>query len=131
MSHERAQWTITALAAAAAVLATLLVVNYLKDDSRYAFGQVSQGSAGYVVGILGPARQNKLPLFLIDNKKQTILVYEYNQERRQLFLRAARTFRYDRDLVDQDYRDMGTTMGPSVEDVRRSLEESADNNRQY
>ena len=130
MNQAQMQWTITCLVAVVAVLATVLLLNYIRDDSRYAFAQVSEGSAGYVVGILGQPRSNKLPLFLIDNKRQTIMVYEYSQERRELFLRAARSFRYDRELTDVDYRSMGATKGPSVDDVRDDLGgNNSDNNR--
>ena len=130
MNQAQMQWTITCLVAVVAVLATVLLLNYIRDDSRYAFAQVSEGSAGYVVGILGQPHSNKLPLFLIDNKSQTIMVYEYSQERRELFLRAARSFRYDRELVDADYSNYSSTKGPSVGDVRDDLGgNNSDNNR--
>ena len=131
MNQARTQWTLTALAAVVAVLVTLLVVQYLRDGSRYAFGQVSEGAAGYVVGVVGPEYQNRLPLFLIDNKSQTILVYEYYQPNRELFLRAARTFRYDRDVEDESFTKYGTSKGPSVKDVQDFLGQSGGGNRRY
>lgn len=121
MNQTRTQWTFTALVAVVAVLVTLLVVQYLRDGSHYAFGQVSEGTAGYVVGIIGPEYQRRLPVFLIDNKRQTILVYEYHQENRDLFLRAARTFRYDREIEDEGFTKYSTSKGPSVKDVQDFL----------
>ena len=131
MNQARTQWTLTALVGVVAVLATLLVVQCLRDGSRYAFGQVSEGAAGYVVGIVGPAYQSRLPIFLIDNKRQTMLVYEYHQENRELFLRAARTFRYDREIDDEGFTKYSTSKGPSVKDVQDFLGQSGGGDRRY
>ena len=119
---SRTHWVITGLVAVAAVLGTLLAVNLLGGGPRYALAQVSEGSAGYIVGLLGPTiRESRLPLFLIDTKAQTILVYEYDQSRRLLYLRVARSFRNDRELLDNSWGQQNAYQGPSVNDVKNIL----------
>jgi hypothetical protein len=120
MNSSRTQWLILGLVAAAAVLATLLAVTlYHGSTPPYAIAEVSEGAASYVVGILGPPRETRVPLFLIDTKNQVILTYEYDQSRRLFFLRTARTFRDDRLLEDSGFDRYGVNEGPTVKDVQK------------
>lgn len=113
------EWFLTGLVALVAVLATLLVQSWLTP--RYAFAQASEGSAGYTVAVVGPAYQNRLPLFLIDNKAQVVMVYDWDQSRRKFFLRTVRSFRNDRRLEDENFGEKSATRGPSVKDVEKRL----------
>jgi hypothetical protein len=117
MKHD---WVITGLVAVVAVLATVIAGEAL--SSREAHAQVSGATADYLVGITGPERSARVPLFLIDSKKQTIMVYEYDQSIREFWLRAVRSFQYDRHLEDQGFsEDYTQNSGPSVRTVRRMV----------
>ena len=118
MIHMKQGWTVNGLSVLVAVLATLLAMQYFGGDSRHAFAQSSMGSADYMIGLIGPSRQSKIPLFLIDSKRQTVMVYDYHQDQRELRLRAVRSYRFDRELEDAEFG----VKGPSVKDVKSELE---------
>jgi len=122
MTQGRSNWVITGLVAAVAVLATLLGVRLFGGGPRSALAQaVSEGSAAYMVGIVGPRFETRMPLVLIDTKKQVILIYEYDQARRRFFLRVARSYVNDRELVEASFGEEGVWQGPTVNDVREIL----------
>jgi len=122
MNAQKSVWVVALLAAAVGVLATLLVVKQGGLGAPTAYGQVTEGvSAGYVVGILGEKNNNQLPLFMVDTKSQTILIYEFDLSQRKLFLRVARSFGADRDLVDSNWGGTNQYAGPSVKDVQNML----------
>jgi len=116
MKHN---WTVTVLVAIIAILATVLVSSALAP--RYAAAQTDSGSADYVVALVGTQKSSRSPLFLIDSKAQSIMVYEYDQSLRRFYLRAVRSFGYDRKLEDKSYHRLGQGSGPSVKDVRGDL----------
>lgn len=137
MRQRSADWLLVSLVAAVSVLATLLAVNLLRSESPYAygqgtdlgairnvsrssFGQVSEGAAGYIAALTNTPDQSRMPLLMIDTKSQTILIYEYDQSRRVLYLRAVRSFRNDRELEDASFG-RSATKGPTVEEVREIL----------
>ena len=119
MSQTRTQWLVTALVSVTAVLGTLLGVRAFDDPSRYVYAQPSEGSANYVIGVVGSEYQRRMPLFLIDTRKRTVLVYEYDQGTRRFHLRAARTFTHDSELLDENFDRYSATSGPSVDDVKK------------
>ena len=119
MSRTRAQWLVTALVGVAAVLGTLLCVRAFDDPSRYVYAQASEGSANYVIGVVGSESQRRLPLFLIDTRKRTIMVYDYDQGTRRLHLRAARTFTHDSEVLEENFDKYSSSSGPSVDDVKK------------
>jgi hypothetical protein len=114
MKHD---WIITGLVAVVAILATIVVSDAL--DQREAHAQISGATADYLVGIVGQKQASRSPLFLIDSKSQTIMIYEYDQSIRKFWLRAARNFQYDRRLEDKDFSSMQQNRGPSVRDIRK------------
>jgi len=118
MSQTRTQWLVTALVAVAAVLGTLLGVRAFDDPSRYVYAQSSEGSANYVIGVVGAEYERRVPLFLIDTRKRAIMVYDYDQGNRRLFLRAVRTFTHDSELLDENFKKYSSSSGPSVDDVK-------------
>ena len=100
----------------------MLVSDLVRPGIRYAMAQETS-SVPYMVGITGPERNSRMPLFLIDTRKEIILTYEYNSSRRTLDLVRVRTYLYDRQL--EDYTNPEHAGGPSVSDVRRELRKSS------
>ena len=112
------------MAAIVGALAALLAVEYLhKSDSRAAFGQTAEaaGSANYVLALLGNTVSDATPIVLIDTKTQTLMIYEYMVSTHAMFLRVARTYREDRELLDNSFFTGNVYTGPSVDDVRKKL----------
>jgi len=118
MNQVKQGWTVNVLFVLVAVLATLLATQYFSGGSQRAYAQTSAGSADYMIGLIGPARQSKIPLFLVDSKRQTVMVYDYHQDQRELRLRAVRSYRFDRELEDAEFG----VKGPSVDNVKSILE---------
>ena len=119
MTQKQYHWVITGLVVVVAVLATLLVVG---GDSHLALAQSDGGASSYIVGLVGPAYDNKVPVFVVDSKKQAIIVYEYHQMRRTLWLRAVRSFANDRELLDDTFpKDQATSVSDVQDLVRRQL----------
>jgi hypothetical protein len=117
-------WIIAGLAAIAGALAALLAVECLhKSESRTAFAQTAEtaGSANYVLALLGNTASDAAPIYLIDTKSQTIMVYEYMVSTHQMFLRLARTYAADRELLDDRFYSGNAYAGPSVNDIRNVL----------
>ena len=122
MNRTRSYWVTTGLVAVIAVLATLLVVTWAPVSPRVALGQVSEGAqANYTIALLGVPFEDRTPLFMIDTKAQTVLVYEYIQSRRLMFLRVARSYMYDRELKDNGFGQNNIYEGPTVDQVRNTL----------
>ena len=126
MKGKASLTAILALVAVASVLGTLLAVEALRP--RLAQAQAIQGSADYLVGVVGPRRETFSPLFLVDTQRQVVLVYEYDQNSRGFYLRLGRSYRMDRGLKDQSFRKKySSTKGPSVSAVARILDEDIAN----
>lgn len=121
MTGARSQYVMLALAAAVAVLATLLVTGAFRPEARVAFAQTEGVGANYVIGILGQTQNDRTPLVLLDTKAQNILIYEYVNSRRKLYLRVARSFVHDRELEDASFGENNVYEGPSVRDVQELL----------
>lgn len=123
----RSQLPVMTMVAVAAILATLLLVDVLRQDRGIAFGQVSEGAmANYVIGLLGEQQNDLRPLFIVDTKQQVILVYEYFDSRRVLLFRAARSYQSDREVADASFYDRTNVYsGPSVRDVQQFLRQGA------
>jgi hypothetical protein len=97
---------IVALAMAVAVLGTVLVMQ--RSDvasplsSNVAWAQESGSSqASYILGMVGPLTQNVyVPIVLVNTRKQTIMMYEYDVARKQFSLKQARNYQYDSECVE-------------------------------
>jgi hypothetical protein len=119
MSTLKSSWMTVLLAVAVGVLGTLLVVKQ-GDVTPTAFAQVSPGVvSGNAVAMLGERNNDMVPLFLVDTKQQTVLVYEFSVSRRRLYLRVARSFAADRELMDNSWGNQNE--GPTVKDVQNIL----------
>ena len=124
MDGRKASWVIVGLAAVVGALAALLAAEYLhRSDSRAAFGQTAEaaGSANYVLALLGNTIGDATPIVVIDTKTQTLMVYEYMVSTHTMFLRIARTYAADRELLDNGFFTGNAYAGPSVNDVRNLL----------
>lgn len=119
MSTLKNGWLVIVLAAAVGVLGTLLVVRQSGEFMPSAYGQVSPGVVtGNAVAMLGQTTNSLTPLFIVDTKAQTILVYEYNHSNRKMYLRIARSFTADRELQDSGFGSQDQYKGPSVKEVQ-------------
>lgn len=101
----------------AVIVLVCLTAGVLLGGSRIlskAYGQ-SEGRTAGVICVVGEDRNGYAPIVLIDVPDQTILVYEYSYGNDSLELATARTFRFDKLLVDYN------TEGVSVEEVRREV----------
>jgi hypothetical protein len=124
MNGGKAAWAIVCLAAIIGALAALLAVEYIhKSDSRAAYGQTGEPAAGanYVLSLMGNTVNDATPIVVIDTKAQTILVYEYMVSTKALYLRAARTYINDRELLDNFFftGNSYTTQGQTLNDVKK------------
>jgi hypothetical protein len=124
MNGAKAHCAIVGMAAIVGALAALLAVECLhKGESRVAFGQEAAGSANYVLALLGNTVNDATPIILIDTKTQTLLVYEFMASRKTLYLRVARTYSSDRELLDNGFYtgDSYNPQGQTVNDIRNLL----------
>lgn len=116
------QWTVTALVAAVAVLATLLVCQAFQSRPGVAWAQSEGVSANYMIGLLGPLNNDRMPVVLVDTKSQVIMVYEYIDSQRRLLYRVGRAYSSDREVTDGRFYDNAKPYdGPSVQDVQNYL----------
>ena len=124
MNGRRVHWVIAGMAAIIGALAALLAVQCLRPgESRAAFGQgEAAGSANYVLAMLGNTVNDATPIVVIDTKTQTVMVYEYMVSTHTMFLRVARTYASDRELLDNFFFAGNAYNGPSVNDVRNLLQ---------
>jgi hypothetical protein len=122
MNGAKAHWVIAGMAAIVGALAALLVVEYLhKSDSRLAFGQMSEAGSANLLALMGATSYDATPIVLIDTKTQTILVYEFMVSKHAMYLRCARTYISDRELIDANFYTGDAYKGPSVNDIRNQV----------
>jgi len=97
-------WTAPVLVGVIACLATLLVVDM--TGGRGAYAQDS-ASTGYIAVVAGPVVRNRIiPLIIVDTQAMTIMTYDYeiSGTYKDLILTTARTFKYDRKLINYSHR---------------------------
>ena len=124
MSSRKMLWMVAGIAAIIGALAALLAMECLRrSDSRAAFAQSAEvaGSANYVLALMGNTVADATPIVLIDTKSQTIMIYEYMVSTHTMFLRLARTYAADRELLDNGFYAGQAYQGPSVNDIRNLL----------
>jgi hypothetical protein len=77
---------------------------------------ISEGQSGGVIALVGDISQNfDAPVVVISVPDQTIMVYNYSYNNRTLKLTSARTYRFDKSLIE--YKNEP----PSVPDVRNFI----------
>lgn len=104
------------------VIAGLLVLNCLllallialerSGDHAWAQPQGAVGNATMALVTGVPSVSQDEPIFLVDSRNEVICVYEFNPGTRKFGLKAARSYKYDKELEEfQNER-------PSVKDVK-------------
>ena len=95
-----------------------LGVGYMLGRGAMMPGAHAQGEsrAGNVALVIGPERNGEAPIVLVDALESSLMVYEYDYRDRGLTFRSARTFRYDRQLIEFNNDD------PSVQTVRTQIQ---------
>ena len=103
------------------VLVALLVGMHMNAalDGREAQAQ-GDGASGHIVALVGEAQAGQQPIYVVDTREQTLLVYEYGLGRSGLHLVAARSIEYDKLMKEFDIRS-NHNVSPTVEQVRRNV----------
>jgi len=109
------RWQSTAV-----VVLLALIFGFLLGRSTLprAEAQTSEGTAGRVTAVLGSpmgAQTAYSPIVVIDGLQQSLMLYEYSYRGRSIELKAARSFRYDKEIKELNNK------GLSVDDVRKKL----------
>jgi len=107
---------------AAFLVLLALVLGYILGQSSFFSPAHAQGegtTAGRVICVVGQVANNRAPIFLVDTLEQTIMVYDYFYVSRNMYLKVARTYRYDKQLLD--FAGAGG-QGPTVQEVSRLVE---------
>jgi hypothetical protein len=95
-----------------ALLLTLVIAVEMSD--RGAWAQAPSAGVGPTMTLLAgyPSPNQDEPIYVIDSRNEVICVYEYNPGTRKFGLKSARTYKYDKQLIE-----LGNER-PSVDDVR-------------
>ena len=95
-----------------------LGVGYMLGRGVMMPGAHAQGEsrAGNVALVMGPERNGEAPVIVVDALESSLLIYEYDYRDGALNLQSARTFRYDRQLIEFNNDD------PSVQAVRTQIQ---------
>jgi len=78
------------------------------------------GDAQHIVALAGYADQshNEQPIYVIDTREQTLLVYEYGLGQSGLNFIAARTIKYDKLVEEYDIR-QNRGVSPSIDQIKK------------
>ncbi len=99
------------------LLAGALLGVALRDPTPSATAQSGiLAPAGATIALIGTEKNDRIPLFVVDTRSQSIMAYEWGLTNRRLALRFVRTYASDRDL--EEYWAQNAIDGPSVKDVR-------------
>ena len=114
---DRRTWGKYILAALIGALAACLAISLFTPATTLALSQLGPSSADGVFAIQARLSADAYGLYLIDTRNQTILLYRYGGYRSGgLSLLSARSFRYDRQLLDFN------SGKPSPQEVRNLIE---------
>lgn len=109
------KWQSTAI-----VVLLALVVGYIFGQSNMMPGAQAQSasSGDRIAVVMGSEADERVPFVVVDPLEETIMVYEWDMGSRVMYLRAARTYRYDKMVTEFGNADNS----PSVRDVQRRLQ---------
>ena len=114
---DRGSWGKYTLAAIIGALATCLIISIFTPATTLAVPKFGQPGAEGIFAIQARLSSAAYGLYLVDTRNQTILLYKYGGTRAKgLSLLSARSFRYDRQLLDFN------AGKPSPQDVRKLVE---------
>ena len=102
----------TVLLAIVGVLLTLLIV--VEMSGTGALAQQGGSTVGATMAIITgePSPSQDEPIFVVDSRNETVCIYEYNVGTRKFGLKAARSYKYDKEL--REYQNDP----PTVDDVK-------------
>jgi hypothetical protein len=106
---------------AAAALLIALVVGYMLGQAGGIRGvQAQSASSGdrVTVAMSGQIADGRAPFVVVDPLEETIMVYEWDIDSRVMYLRAIRSYRYDKMVNLYGNADNS----PTVRDVQRQVE---------
>ena len=114
---DRRSWGKYILAAIIGALAACLAISLFTPATTLALSEFGPPSADGVFAIQARLSADAYGLYLIDTRNQTILLYRYGGlGARGLSLLCARSFRYDRQLLDFN------AGKPSPQEIRKLIE---------
>ena len=100
------------------VAIVLLILLFMKNSTNDVIAQ-GDGGAGtkYVFAVVGNRQSNREPFYLVDTKREVIMVYEYGVQGDGLGLVSARSYKYDK-LLEQYGR---SNFGPKVDKIKKEI----------
>ncbi len=117
---DRRSWGKYILAAIIGALAACLAISLFTPATTLALSEFGSPGADGVFAIQARLSADAYGLYLIDTRNQTILLYRYGgRGTRGLSLLSARSFRYDRQLLDFN------AGKPSPQEIRELIEASS------
>ena len=97
----RSSWGKYILAGIIGALVAGLAISVFSPSRTLALSQIDPGGADGVFAVQAQLSSNAYGIYLIDTRNQTILLYTYGGPWARGFrLLSARSFRYDRELLD-------------------------------
>ena len=118
---DRHYWRKYLFAAIIGGLVACVAISIFTPATSLALSEFDQLGADGVFAIEAHLSNDVYGLYLIDTKNQTILLYKYGGTRgRGLSLLSARSFRYDRQLLDFN------SGKPSPQDVRKLIKAASE-----
>ena len=102
----------TVLLAINGVLLALVIIVEMSGSGAWA--QQGGSSVGATMAVITgePSPNQDEPIFVVDSRNETVCIYEYNVGTRKFGLKAARTYKFDKEL--REY----ANEPPTVDDVK-------------
>ena len=104
--------TTVLLAIVGVLLALLIVVEMSGTGALAQQGGSTAGGATMAIITGEPSPSQDEPIFVVDSRNETVCIYEYNVGTRKFGLKAARSYKYDKEL--REYQNEP----PTVDDVK-------------
>ncbi len=100
------------------VVIVLLVLVFTKTSPDYVVAQGDGGAgAKHVFAVVGNRANNREPFYLVDTRREVIMVYEYGVQGEGLGLASVRSYKYDKQLEQYGQ----SSFGPKVEKIKKEL----------
>ncbi len=100
------------------VVIVLLILVLFKTSPDYVVAQGDGGAgARHVFAVVGSQQNNREPFYLVDTRQEVIMVYEYGVQGDGLGLASARSYKYDKLLVQHGR----SNFGQKVEHIKKKV----------
>ncbi len=91
----------------------------MKNSNNHVVAQGDGGArAQHVFAVVGSQQSNREPFYLVDTKREVIMVYEYGVQGEGLGLVSARSYKYDKLLEQYGI----SNFGPGVDMIKKEIE---------